>query len=175
MINTKTNRESGEQIAQRTHRREAEVGHDALQDRTTAEAQNSETVSLKLLRLKQRASENPGRVFTSLHHLIDVEFLREAYRRTNKTAAVGVDKEDGTQRPLGIPAFEDKILQEAVAMVLSAIYEVDFYNFSYGVREKRSAHMALKELRDGCMQRRVSVILDADVSQFFDHMSQSKR
>ena len=115
-----------------------------------------------------------------------VDFLREIYHRTNKSAAAGIDevtaqeyasnlennlidlcrryrgasdkappvkrvwieKEDKSQRPIGIPAIEDRILQRAVAMLLSAIYENDFYNFSYGFREKRGAHDAIKSLRD---------------------------
>jgi group II intron reverse transcriptase/maturase len=147
-------------------------------------------------------------VFTTLHHLIDTDFLREAYRLTKKDKAAGVDgvtgkeyaehleanledlylryksgcytappvrrvwieKEDKSQRPIGIPAFEDKILQRAVAMLLNAIYEVDFYDFSYGFREGRSAHDALRYLRDACFNSKVSTIIDADVSKFFDNM-----
>lgn len=81
-----------------------------------------------------------------------------------------IDKEDGSQRPIGIPVFEDKILQRAIAMLLSAIYEVDFHDFSYGFREKRSPHDAVKAVRDGCYHAKVSTIIDADVSKFFDTM-----
>jgi RNA-directed DNA polymerase len=168
----------------------------------------SQTVSLKLHQLRVQASKYPERVFTTLHHLVDVDFLREAYRRTRKDAAAGVDKvtakeyaanleanlqslfqrykegsyvappvrrvwidkEDGSQRPIGIPAFEDKILQRAIAMFLGAIYEIDFYDFSYGFREKRNPHQALKSIRDACYKEKVSVIIDADVSKFFDNM-----
>ncbi|MEE8056481.1 MAG: reverse transcriptase domain-containing protein [Pseudomonadales bacterium] len=168
----------------------------------------SQTVSLKLYQLREQARQHPEWVFTTLHHLVDVDFLREAYRRTRKDAAPGddrvtaqvyakhldhnleslhkryregsyvaplvrrvwIDKEDGSQRPIGIPAFEDKILQRAIAMILSAIYEIDFYDFSYGFREKRGAHHAIKSVRDGCYQAKVSTIIDADVSKFFDNM-----
>ncbi|MFT7562359.1 MAG: RNA-directed DNA polymerase [Flavobacteriales bacterium] len=168
----------------------------------------SPTVSLKLNRLREQAREHPERVFTTLHHLVDAKFLREAYRLTRKDAAPGadkvtakmyaenlnanleslhkrykegsyvapfvrrvwIDKEDGSQRPIGIPAFEDKILQRAVAMLLSAIYEIDFYDFSYGFREERGAHQAIKAVRDGCYEAKVSTIIDADVSKFFDKM-----
>ncbi len=170
------------------------------------------TVSLKLYHLREQAKKHPLRVFTTLHHMIDVDFLREAYRRTNKNAAAGVDKvtaqeysanleenledlyrrykegnyvapfvkrvwiekEDKSQRPIGIPAFEDKILQRAVAMILSAIYEIDFYDCSYGFREKRSAHDALLALRDSCYKEKVSVIIDADISKFFDKMPHNR-
>jgi len=69
---------------------------------------------------------------------------------------------------LGIPALEDKILQRAVQMVLSAIYEVEFHEVSYGFRPGRSAHQALSELREGCFKNQVSSIYDADVSNYFE-------
>jgi RNA-directed DNA polymerase len=59
---------------------------------------------------------------------------------------VWIDKEDGSQRPIGIPAFEDKVLQRAIAMILSAIYEIDFYDFSNGFRESAVATMPLSRL-----------------------------
>ncbi len=168
----------------------------------------SQTVLTKLHQLREQARNHPERVFTTLHHLIDTDFLMEAYRRTRKDAASGVDgvtaasyaenleanledlhnryktgrytappvrrvwieKEDKSQRPIGIPAFEDKILQRAIAMLLGAIYEIDFYDFSYGFRENRSAHGALKSLRDACFETKVSSIIDADVTKFFDNM-----
>ena len=78
-----------------------------------------------------------------------------------------IDKEDGKRRPLGIPALEDKILQRAVQMVLSAIYETHFHDVSYGFRAGRSAHQALSKLRESCFEYQVSSIYDADVSHFF--------
>lgn len=79
-------------------------------------------------------------------------------------------KEDGSQRPLGVPAYEDKIAQRAATMILSAVYEQDFYDFSYGFRPKRSAHQAIKELRQKCYEVRANWIVDADVSGFFDNL-----
>ena len=145
-------------------------------------------------------------MFTTLHHLIDVEFLHEAFLRLRKNAASGVDnmtaaeyaegladrlsdlhlrvhenryraqpvrrvwiaKEDGKRRPLGVTALEDKTLQRAVQMVLSAIYEHEFPDVSYGFRTGRSAHQALSDLRQSCFDCEVSSIYDADVCQFFD-------
>jgi len=168
----------------------------------------SQTVLLKLNRLREQAREHPEWIFTTLHHLIDVDFLREAHRLTRKDASAGIDevtaeqyaehleehlqsllqryrkgtyvappvrrvwieKEDKSQRPIGIPAFEDKILQRAIAMLLSAIYEIDFHDFSYGFRERRSPHQAVKATRDASQQEKVSVIIDADISKFFDNM-----
>jgi group II intron reverse transcriptase/maturase len=81
------------------------------------------------------------------------------------------DKEDGSKRPLGIPVFEDKIVQGAVNKVLSAIYEQNFYDFSYGFREGRSQHQALQALRAQCYQKHVRWIIDADVTKFFDNLN----
>jgi group II intron reverse transcriptase/maturase len=147
-------------------------------------------------------------VFTTLAHLMDVDFLRAAYQRTRKDSAPGIDgvtaatyaehleenwrdlherlrsgryqappvkrhwlsKADGSQRPIGLPTFEDKIVQRAVTMLLGAIYEEDFHNFSHGFRPGHSAHQALSELREQCWEQRISWIVDADVSGFFDSL-----
>jgi group II intron reverse transcriptase/maturase len=145
--------------------------------------------------------------FTSLNHHIDLEWLHEAYERTRKDGAVGVDgqtaegyaanlqenlqslldraktgtykappvrrvhipKGTGDEtRPIGIPTFEDKVLQRAVAMVLEAIYEQDFYDGSYGFRPGRSAHQALQSLWDQTMRMGGGWILDVDIRKFFD-------
>lgn len=82
-----------------------------------------------------------------------------------------IDKEDGSKRPLGIPVFEDKVAQRAVNMVLSAIYEQDFYDFSYGFREGRSPHQALKALREQCYKKNIRWIIDADITKFFDNLN----
>ena len=79
-----------------------------------------------------------------------------------------IDKRDGGQRPLGVPALEDKIVQRATVQVLNAIYEQDFMGFSYGFRPGRSAHNALDAVAVGVSARRVSWILDADIAKFFD-------
>lgn len=84
-----------------------------------------------------------------------------------------IPKPDGRQRPLGIAAMEDKILQRAVVAVLDAIYEEDFLGFSYGFRPKRSQHDALDALMVGIQRRKVNWILDADYRSFFDTVSHS--
>ncbi len=83
---------------------------------------------------------------------------------------VWIDKEAGKKRPIGITEFEDKIVQKAVSMLLGAVYEQDFYPFSHGFREGHSAHQALKELRDSCMEQGIRWILDVDISGFFDNI-----
>jgi RNA-directed DNA polymerase len=81
---------------------------------------------------------------------------------------VFIPKPDGRQRPLGIAALEDKIVQQAVVTVLTAIYEADFLGFSYGFRPGRNQHHALDALCVGLTQKRVNWVLDADIQSFFD-------
>lgn len=80
-------------------------------------------------------------------------------------------KSDGRQRPLGIAAMEEKILQRAVVAVLNSIYEEDFLGFSYGFRLKRSQHDALDGLTVGIERKKVNWILDVDVGDFFGSVS----
>jgi RNA-directed DNA polymerase len=82
-----------------------------------------------------------------------------------------IPKADGRQRPLGIAALEDKIVQQAVVTVLNQIYETDFLGFCYGFRPGRSQHDALDALWVGIMRKKVNWILDADVRGFFDNLS----
>lgn len=84
-----------------------------------------------------------------------------------------IPKADGTQRPLGITAMEDKIVQRAVVTVLNEIYEEDFLGFSYGFRPGRCQHDALDALCVGIGAARVNWILDADIRSFFDRIDQS--
>ena len=82
---------------------------------------------------------------------------------------VQIPKGDGSKtRPIGIPTFEDKVLQRAVLMVLEAVYEQDFCDFSYGFRPKRSAHQALDSLWNRLMEVHGGWVLEADISSFFD-------
>jgi group II intron reverse transcriptase/maturase len=83
-----------------------------------------------------------------------------------------IPKPGGKQRPLGIAALEDKIVQRAVVAVLNAIYEQDFLGFSYGFRPRRSQHDALDALAVGICSTPVNWILDADIRSFFDTVSQ---
>lgn len=167
-------------------------------------------ISTKLDRIAELARRH--RTLTLLHHFIDVEWLREAHRRTRKDGAVGLDgqtaskyaehleenlqallerfksgtyrappvrrvhipKGDGRTRPIGIPAFEDKVLQRAVVMVLEAIYEQDFHEGSYGFRPGRGAHGALQALWEGLMSMGGGWVLEVDVVGFFDALEHAQ-
>jgi len=105
-------------------------------------------------RLDERLSDLEDRVHRGSYH-------PQPVRR------VHIPKGDGKTRPIGIPALEDKIVQQAARMVLEPIYEAEFIGFSYGFRPKRSAHDALDALAEA-IQRKVSWVLDADIGSFFD-------
>lgn len=170
---------------------------------------NLGSISTRLRRIAQLAREDPERSFMSLAHYIDEYWLQEAYSRTRKDGAAGVDgttakqyaeqlgdnlrslldrfksgqyqappvkrvhipKGNGSQtRPIGIPTFEDKVLQRAVAMVLEAIYEEDFLSCSYGFRPGRSAHDALRDLWRELMGTGGGWVLEVDIRSFFDEL-----
>jgi group II intron reverse transcriptase/maturase len=154
----------------------------------------------------------PEKVLRSVAHHIDHNWMREAYGRTRKDGAVGVDgqtsvafsanldaeleqllneaksgsyrappvrrayipKSDGSQRPLGIPSFRDKVLQRAIVMALEPIYEAEFYDFSYGFRPGRSAHDALQSLRDQLWEMKGGWVLEVDISKFFDTVDRKR-
>ena len=139
---------------------------------------SSQRISPGLQQIAELSRKNPRWVFTTLAHHIDLDLLREAYRRTRKDGAVGVDgqtaedygenleanlgslldrmhtgsyyappvrrayipKADGSSRAIGIPSFEDKVLQRAVLLVLEAIYEEDFLD---GQRIRHCEHSGM--------------------------------
>lgn len=98
---------------------------------------------------------------------LSVRLRRGAYRASPVKRAY-VPKRDGRQRPIGITALEDKIVQKATVEVLNAVYETDFLGFSYGSRPGRGAHNALDALSVGIMRKKVNWVLDADISGFYD-------
>ncbi len=170
------------------------------------ETPGSSPISTKLDQIAKLARKFADTPLTTLSHHIDIEWLREAYRRTRKDGAVGVDgqsadeyatdleenlgrlleraksgayrappvrrayipKGNGELRPLGIPTFEDKVLQRAVAMMLEAVYETEFLDVSYGFRPSRSAHQALDALRKSMVRIAGGWVLEIDIRKYFD-------
>jgi group II intron reverse transcriptase/maturase len=94
--------------------------------------------------------------------------LRRGAYRALPVRRVFIPKADGRQRPIGVPALEDKIVQRAVVEVLNAIYESDFLGFSYGFRPGRGQHDALDAISAGLMTKKVNWVLDGDIRSFFD-------
>jgi len=174
--------------------------------RNTEGALESKNVCTKQQRIAELARFMPDVSFTSLAYHIDLEWMYEAYRKTRKSGAPGVDKVtakeyeedldgnlrsllerfksgryfappvkrvyvpkgDGRLRPIGIPALEDKILQRAVVMVLTPLYEHDFLDCSYGFRPGRSVHQALEVLWKKVMGMGGCWILEVDIKSYFD-------
>jgi len=172
-----------------------------------------EDVSTKQARIAQLAKQMPGRAMHSLSRHVDLGWLREAFGRTRKDGAAGIDgqtadeyavnleenlgslldraksgtyrappvrrvlipKGDGSKtRPIGIPTFEDKVLQRAVVMLLEPVYEQDFYDFSFGFRPGQSAHGAVEALDKTLWRMGGGWVLEVDVQSFFDTLEHEK-
>ena len=108
-------------------------------------------------------------------HLADLsDRLRRGAYRPLPVRRVYIPKRDGQQRPIGVAAIEDKIVQRATVSVLNAICEPEFAGFSYGARPGRSAHQALAALDQALQKKPVNWVLDADLRDFFGSLDQSQ-
>ena len=170
-------------------------------------------MSTRQQRIAELAKQAPQMGFTSLAHHIDIGWLYQAYQRTRKDGAVGVDGQSAEEyeqdllgnlrslleraksgtyrappvrrvyipkgtgketRPLGIPTFEDKVLQRAVVMVLEPLYEQDFQDCSYGFRPGRSAHQAVEVVWQQTMAMAGGWILEVDIRKFYDTLDHAQ-
>ena len=172
----------------------------------TTDTERSERVSTKQHRIAELARRHPEPASTALNHDLDMDWLHEAYRRTRKDGAPGVDEQSAAEhaqdlaqnlqglldrakvgtyrappvkrgyvpkdanekRPIGMPTFEDKVLQRAVVMVMEPIYEQEYKDCSHGFRPNHSAHQALESLWRQIMRMGGCWLIDADITKFFD-------
>ena len=109
----------------------------------------------------QTYGENLEEKLTDLH-----DRVHKGSYRARPARRTYIPKADGSQRPLAILCLEDKVIQQAVATILEAIYEEDFVGFSYGFRPGRGQHDALDALHAGILRKRVNWVLDADIQGF---------
>ncbi len=178
-----------------------------------AGASKPDSLFTKQQRIAELAKQSPQMGFTSLNHHLDRIWMLEAFYRTRKDGAPGVDGQTaadfgldlltnlesllgraksgtyrappvrrvripkGTRtetRPLGIPTFEDKVLQRAAVMALEPIYEQDFLPCSFGFRPGRSAHQALQVLWQQVMDLGGCWLVEVDIRKFFDTLDHAQ-
>ncbi|MDQ3231592.1 MAG: group II intron reverse transcriptase/maturase [Pseudobdellovibrionaceae bacterium] len=168
----------------------------------------SDNVSTKQKQIAELSKRRHRAGLTSLNKHLDFEWLREAWRRTRKSGATGVDKHSaadfeielssnltilldglksgdyhappvkrvylpkggGKWRPIGIPTIGDKVAQQAILMLIEPVFEQDFLDCSYGFRKGKSAHQACERLGDFLHKGLTNYVVEADISQFFDHL-----
>ncbi|MGI0085674.1 MAG: reverse transcriptase domain-containing protein, partial [Nitrososphaerales archaeon] len=139
---------------------------------------NLETLNAAYYSLKRDAAPGvDGRTWESYGERLEENLkdlsvrLKQGAYRPRPVRRVYIPKPDGKQRPLGVTAIEDKIVQRATVEVLNAVYEVDFKGFSYGFRPGRSQHQALDALYVAITTKKVNWIVDADIRDFFGSIS----
>jgi len=128
---------------------------------------------------KGKAPGIDGVTFAQYEENLDVNLRDLVYRmkrfsyRPQSVRRVYIPKANGKLRPLGIPALEDKIVQMGIARILTAIYEADFVDFSYGFRPGKNCHQALDRVDKIIMRNPINHVIDADIKGFFDNVNHS--
>jgi group II intron reverse transcriptase/maturase len=168
----------------------------------------SDDVSTKQKQIAELSKRKHRAGLTSLNKHLDFDWLREAWSRTRKSGATGVDehsaadfetelgsnltilldglksgdyhappvkrvylpKGEGKWRAIGVPTIGDKVSQQAILMLIEPVFEQDFLDCSYGFRKGRSAHQACEKLNDSLHRGLTNFVVEADISQFFDHL-----
>lgn len=177
------------------------------------EEQNPTIISTKIARIEEVAKRTKGEPIVHLSHHIDVEWLREAYRRTRKDGGPGIDgvtgkaygenldqnledllgrfksltyrappvrrawipkSKPGEMRGLGLPTFEDKVLQRAALMALEPVFELEFLPCSYGFRPGKGAHDAVRALRESMFEQKTEAVIELDIRKCFDAIPHDK-
>ena len=158
----------------------AAMAKERPKEKFTTLAHHINVDNLAMAHVKQSALKAPGvdkvtkdeyeeRLYPSLQDLVE-RMKRQAYK-PQPVRRTYIEKPGTSKlRPLGIPAYEDKLVQSVMADIMSAIFEQDFLDCSFGFRPNRSCHMALKVLSRIVETKKVNYVVDVDIKGFFDHV-----